>query len=126
VWRLVVGHWSARAAQEQARIAQETARNTLFTKAIEQLGATREVKTRSTTKDADAVATTSSDGSAIRPNIEVRLGAIYALEKLARDDLEMHWPIMETLCAYIRENVFNHLDCFANNPRARAPTLSLG
>jgi hypothetical protein len=32
ILRLIVGHW---AAQEQARIAQETARNTLFTKAIE-------------------------------------------------------------------------------------------
>ena len=46
IWRLIVGHWAARAAQEQARVAQETARNTLFTKAIEQLGATREEKKR--------------------------------------------------------------------------------
>jgi len=38
------------------------------------------------------------------PNFEVRLGAIYALEKLAREDLDLHWPIMETLCAYIRQN----------------------
>jgi hypothetical protein len=104
VWRLIVGHWSARAAQEQARIAQETARNTLFTKAIEQLGAVREEKTVVKIKDANGVATSSTEESAIRPNTEVRLGAIYALEKLARDDLEMHWPIMETLCAYIREN----------------------
>ena len=51
IWKLIVGHWAARAAQEQARVAQEQARiaqenvrNTLFTKAIEQLGATREVK----------------------------------------------------------------------------------
>jgi hypothetical protein len=44
IWRLIVGHWAARAAQAQARIAQETARNTLFTKGIEQLGATREKK----------------------------------------------------------------------------------
>jgi hypothetical protein len=27
-------------------------------------------------------------------------GAIYALEELARDDLEMHWQIKGTLCAY--------------------------
>ncbi len=104
IWRLIVGHWAARAAQAQARIAQETARNTLFAKAIEQLGAVREEKTAVTTKDANGVATSSTQESAIRRNTEVRLGAIYALEKLARDDLEMHWPIMETLCAYIREN----------------------
>ena len=111
IWRLIVGHWAARAAQaqarvaqEQARIAQETARNTLFAKAIEQLGAVREEKTSVMTKDANGAATSSTEESAIRPNTEVRLGAIYALEKLARDDLEMHWPIMETLCAYVREN----------------------
>jgi uncharacterized protein YjbI with pentapeptide repeats len=45
-----------------------------------------------------------TEESSIKPNTEVRLGAIYALEKLARDDLTMHWPIMETLCAYVREN----------------------
>jgi uncharacterized protein YjbI with pentapeptide repeats len=98
VWRIVVSHWSARAAQEQARIAQETARNSLFTKAIEQLGATREEK-RTTFGQSGA-----DNESNTKPNTEVRLGAIYALEKLARDDFEMHWPIMETLCAYIREN----------------------
>jgi hypothetical protein len=94
IWRLIVGHWAARAAQEQARIAQETARNTLFTKAIEQLGAIRE-----------GSASLSEQPSIIVSNIEVRLGAIYALEKIAREDLSMHWPIMETLSAYIRENV---------------------
>jgi hypothetical protein len=37
--------------------------------------------------------------------MEVRLGAIYALERIARDaeDFDLHWSIMETLTAYIRE-----------------------
>jgi len=111
IWRLFVGHWAARAAQDQARVAQETARNTLFTKAIEQLGATREEKkTVATLKkftsslETIAGATDFHDETNTVPNTEVRLGAIYALEKLARDDLEIHWPIMETLCAYVREN----------------------
>jgi uncharacterized protein YjbI with pentapeptide repeats len=111
IWRLTVGHWAARAAQAQARVAQETARNTLFTKAIEQLGATREQKrTVPTLKKfasaLEAIAGENDFHDEINtvPNTEVRLGAIYALEKLARDDLEIHWPIMETLCAYIREN----------------------
>ena len=103
VWRLIVSHWSARAAQEQARIAQETARNTLFTKAVEQLGIVREVTTPTKINSADGSETTSYVNQT-RPNIETRLGAIYALEKLARDDLNMHWPIMESLCAYVREN----------------------
>lgn len=38
------------------------------------------------------------------PNLEVRLGAIYALERIAQDSERDHIPIMETLCAYIREN----------------------
>ena len=40
----------------------------------------------------------------IAPNLEVRLGAIYALERIAQDSARDHIPIMETLCAYIREN----------------------
>jgi hypothetical protein len=32
----------------------------------------------------------------------VRLGAIYALERIARENAEQHWPIMETLTAYVR------------------------
>jgi Pentapeptide repeats (8 copies) len=96
VWRMLVSHWQARAAQEQAR-------NTLFSKAVEQLGATREEKIKVTNRDANGVVTETREES-VRPNIEVRLGAIYAPEKLARDNLELHWPIMETLCAYVREN----------------------
>ena len=33
---------------------------------------------------------------------EVRLGAIYALERIARDSAKDHWPIMEVLTAYVR------------------------
>jgi len=34
---------------------------------------------------------------------EVRLGGIYALERIARDSPEDHGPIMETLAAFLRE-----------------------
>jgi len=110
VWRLIVWHWAARAAQEQARAAQrqaeiaiETARNALFTKAVDQLGAVRELTVATVVNDASGEESTNYTNTT-RPNIEIRLGAIYALEKLARDDLTIHWPIMETLCAYVREN----------------------
>ncbi len=33
----------------------------------------------------------------------VRLGAIYALERIARQNRDEHWPVMETLTAYVRE-----------------------
>ena len=38
------------------------------------------------------------------PNLEVRIGAIYALERIAQDSARDHVQIMEILCAYIREN----------------------
>jgi hypothetical protein len=34
--------------------------------------------------------------------LEVRLGAIYALERIARDSERDHWPIIEILTAYVR------------------------
>jgi uncharacterized protein YjbI with pentapeptide repeats len=36
--------------------------------------------------------------------IETRLGAIYALEKIAKDSPQDHWTIMEIFAAFIREN----------------------
>ena len=36
-------------------------------------------------------------------NVSARLGAIYALERIARDSARDHWPIMEVLAAYVRE-----------------------
>ena len=39
-----------------------------------------------------------------KPNLEVRIGAIYALERISQDSPRDHVQIMEILCAYIREN----------------------
>lgn len=36
--------------------------------------------------------------------LEVRLGGIYALERIANDSEKDHWTIMEVLTAYVREN----------------------
>lgn len=36
--------------------------------------------------------------------MEVRLGGIYALERIAKDSSGDHWTVMETLCAFVREN----------------------
>jgi uncharacterized protein YjbI with pentapeptide repeats len=54
-----------------------------FTRAVEQLGSER------------------ADGS---PRTEARLGAIYALERLAYAAEHEYWPIMEVLTAYVRDN----------------------
>jgi hypothetical protein len=54
-----------------------------FTKAIDQLGAV--------------------DASG-RSKLQTRLGAIYRLERIARDSEKDHWPVMELLTTYVREN----------------------
>jgi hypothetical protein len=64
------------------RVAQEAQITNRFTQAIGQLGAMK----------------------AAEPNLEVRLGGIYALERIARDSPRDHWTIMEVLTAYVREN----------------------
>jgi hypothetical protein len=35
---------------------------------------------------------------------EIRLGGIYALERISRESEEDHWPIMEVLTAYVRQH----------------------
>jgi uncharacterized protein YjbI with pentapeptide repeats len=82
--------WRTWIADRQRHIAQEELYTGLLVKAVEQLGATREEKTES--------------GGKIVSNTEVRLGAIYALEKLSRDYEPLHRQIMEILCAYVRKN----------------------
>jgi hypothetical protein len=102
IWRVITAHVQAQAAHRQAAIAREAHYTDLFTKAIEQLGATRDV-----TRYAEA--STEGDGASpvqlvteTEPNLEVRLGAIYALDRIARDSERDHWPIMQVLCAYVR------------------------
>ena len=58
------------------------------------LGAEKTVKV---TEDGEVIERT-------EPNIEVRIGAILALERIAKNNLDVHVQIMELLCAYIREN----------------------
>jgi hypothetical protein len=86
------GIWLARQRTRAASLQAETAAKRLevqtredierrvteaFTRAIDQLGSER---------------------------LEVRLGGIYALERISQESEEFHWPIMETLTAYVREN----------------------
>jgi len=65
------------ATEQQVEVAREEQITERFTRAIEQLGSEK---------------------------LEVRLGGIYALERIARDSERDHWPIMEVLTAYVREN----------------------
>jgi len=65
------------AAEQTILVTQEGQITERFTRAIQQLG------------DKDSLA--------------IRLGGIYALERIARDSRKDHWPIMEILTAYVRE-----------------------
>jgi hypothetical protein len=65
-----------KAAEIQAQAAQEGQVTDRFTRAIEQIGSEK---------------------------LEVRLGGIYALERIARDSPEDHWAIMEVLTCFVRE-----------------------
>jgi Pentapeptide repeats (8 copies) len=96
IWRAVTAHVQAQAARHQAAIAQEGHYTGLFTKAVEQLGATREVKKTVEVEGKRELVTDTE------PNLEVRLGAIFALERIARDSERDRWPIIEVLCAYVR------------------------
>ena len=68
---------SAETALQNVRVAQDSQITERFTRAIGQLG---------------------------HDKLEIRLGGIYALERIARDSEMDHWPVMEVLTAYVREN----------------------
>jgi len=80
---LVITGRRVRALERNVEIAQEGQITERFTRAIEQLGAV--------------------DGHG-RKKLEIRLGGIYALERIARDSEKDHWTVMEVLTAYVREN----------------------
>jgi hypothetical protein len=102
IWRVITAHWAAQAARHQAQTAREAHYTDLFTKAIEQLGATREVKINEEVAGPDGAESKREVGSRTEPNLEMRLGAIYALERIARDSEKDRRPILNVICAYTR------------------------
>ncbi|MCI4664634.1 MAG: pentapeptide repeat-containing protein, partial [Neomegalonema sp.] len=68
-------------------------------KATELLGATKE-QVETVTLQGGRTA----ERREIQPNVEVRIGAIYTLERVARESLPDHLTIMDLLAAYIRQN----------------------
>ena len=70
-------------AQKSLEIAQEGQITERFTRAIDQLGAVDHLG---------------------NPAMEIRLGGIYALERIANESDKDYWPIMEILTVYVRKN----------------------
>ncbi len=95
IWRGLIAEKQTLVARQQFERSQDRDYADLFTKAVEQLGTTREIRSRN--DKGEEVYT-------YKPNIEVRLGAIYALERISQDSERDHIAVMETLCAYVREN----------------------
>lgn len=94
-------------SERQTRTLEQGHVTDRLTRAIEQLGAEKTVKRIE--KDAEGADIRDAEGrlrvvETTVPNLEVRLGAIYALERIAQDSERDHTTIMEILCAYIREN----------------------
>src|SRR5713101_2319164 len=56
--------------------------------------------------------------------LELRLGGIYALEGIAKESTEDHWPIMEVLTAYVREHAKPNTRKKVPRGRARSPVLA--
>jgi uncharacterized protein YjbI with pentapeptide repeats len=80
---LAITQKNLRVAQDNLKVAQEGQITERFTRAIDQLGA--------------------NDQSG-NPALEIRLGGIYALERIADKSEEYYWPIIEILTAYVRKN----------------------
>lgn len=67
----------SKATRDQAEVDRKQQLTDLYVKAIEQLGSDK---------------------------LQIRLGGIYALERIARESAKDHWTIMEVLTAFVREN----------------------
>jgi len=63
-----------------------------------------------------------------QPNVEVRLGGIYALNRISRDWPKDYWPIADVLTAYVRHNAeWNSSSATTSSPTTgggRASSLS--
>ena len=86
IWRTFIAKRNAEAQAKNVTINDRNSFTDTFTKAIEQLGAR----------------------SGDQPNIEVRMGAIYALEKLSQTNSDYYQPIIDILAGYVRHNAPNN------------------
>jgi len=95
IWRLLILDQQTQISEAKAQIDRETYYTSIFAKSVELMGFVRESKS------------IGADGNEITrsvPNIESRLGALYSLERLLTESIRDQRAIIETLCAYIREN----------------------
>jgi len=75
--RITIAEQELKTTQENLKVAQEGQITERFTRAVDQLGSDK---------------------------LEIRLGGIYALERITNESEKDYWPIMEILTAYIRNH----------------------
>lgn len=98
-WRRIgIAEEDLRATQENLKIAQEGQITERFTRAIEQLG---------------------------NEKIEIRLGGIYALNRIANESKTDYWSIIEILTAYVREKSPIEVDKINSEENVAPKKLSL-
>lgn len=141
VWRSIV-------AQKQADVAEQGLITDRINKAVEGLGAEKIVKRvietpRYRKKDDEWLRDEKGnpkpalrpDGQPIvdrqeiettEPNLEVRIGALYALERISHDSARDHIQIMEILCAYIVNNAGRNSPILPTEPLSPDDWLKWG
>lgn len=98
-WRSHIASKDSKSKNEDVKISQSNSLNSIYTSAVAQLGENIDTDT---------------------PNYSVRIGAIYALERLARDNEEYHQEVMNVLCSYVRINSRNRRGSVAENINERS------
>lgn len=98
IWRLTILNHQAKISEAHAQIDRETQYTSIFSKSVEQLGQTKEIKETKYRNDTlETLARTVA-------NIEVRLGAIHSLTRLAEESARDVNKIINMLLSYVREN----------------------
>lgn len=95
ILRVIAGH-------RQAVAARETHLTTLLTKAVEQLGAVSGEEVMRMKPRRLSTQTVEIEKKTFVPALELRIGAIYALERVAEDSQRDVAPILEALAFYVR------------------------
>lgn len=107
--------WRSLVAQKQVNVSEQGQITDRINKAVEGLGAEKLIKRQRRNSNGSLLydIKEGSDDPDFKkpimeeisePNLEVRIGSIFALERISRDSQRDHIQIMEILCAYIREN----------------------
>ena len=93
-----VALWSAKIAQAAQTNAETAQKNLKLTEDTAQKNLAHLESSKITERFSKAIELLGNKDS-----LDVRLGAIYALERIARDSQPDHWTVMEVLTAFVRE-----------------------